>query len=69
MQELWCVNQSGSWLSIESTPNGVMRRMKGRNNLQGCGQEQGKPGRDGKVLLGVIITPRPEETAVREGHL
>lgn len=46
-----------------------MRRMKGRDNLQGCGQDQGKPGRDDKVLLGVIITPRPEEAAVREGHL
>lgn len=43
--------------------------MKGRDNLQGCGQDQGKPGRDDKVLLGVIITPRPEEAAVREGHL
>lgn len=40
--------------------------MKGRDNLQGCGQDQGKPGRDDKVLLGVIITPRPEEAAVRE---
>lgn len=38
----------------------VMRRIKGRDHLQGCGQGERKPGKDDRVGQGVIITLGPK---------